>query len=581
MSLAKLTALHFLEAWTPGDSVTPLRWAIIYEKPQLVRTLLALGAEFARETFLMPSIAELGEEMKRVEGSLLLETPCTNLEILEMFFARARVPGISSELSQTPLGLLICEYDGPQRRLRQGFECWEKIRKALSLCLQLEPGSEDAALYEAVRFGHVDIVRYFLREFESNVQSQNRGLTYLHTAVLYGHIEMVEFLLSEGAEAHIRTDKRQLTCYHLLMMRPRDGETLRRTLELLSNCKPVIEVGAKEMTSSLTALHMAVRNGNLYGVEWLLKMGADRKIPVTDQLELLSTGIRGYLGQVKDCPRLFTGQLTILGEVVAQYIQDGYYKPQYIAALLDTVLAECDGTISLEDLLIDGGSSISLLHLLSIIPFPTPDRSVHTWNGFIMDDSDDEDTHRTPAPLANTRDLHGDTPLHYACAACEIYAIKALLSAGADPYAQNNFGLRPIEVLCWTRIFCGGQSFRVRFDTGKQGYPVYRQREVKENQVKEAVVHEGYTLGMKRAFEVFENRGCVVDARPKSLALAWGVLREGYASEERGLGLKRMNYLKEEKVGEKNKTHDKNVNVDEKEDVDKYICKIFLESSRY
>ncbi|KAF7904394.1 hypothetical protein EAF00_001728 [Botryotinia globosa] len=90
----------------------------------------------------------------------------------------------------------------------------------------------------------------------------------------------------------------------------------------------------------------------------------------------------------------------------------------------------------------------------------------------------------------NTRDLHGDTPLHYACAACEIYAIEARLSAGVDPYARNNFGLRRIEVLCWTRIFCGGQSFRVRFNTGQQEYPISRQRKVKENQTKEAIVHE-------------------------------------------------------------------------------------------
>ncbi|KAF5879429.1 putative nacht and ankyrin domain protein [Botrytis fragariae] len=190
----------------------------------------------------------MGEDIKRVEGNLLLETPCINLEILEIFFARARVPGISSDFSQTPLGFLICE-------------------KALSLCLQLQPGSEDAALYEAARFGHVDIVPYFLRELESNVRSQNKGLTYFHTAVLYGHIEMVEFLLSEGAEAHIRTDERRLTCYHLLMMRPGDEENLRRILELLSSCKPAIEVDAKETTSSLTALHMAVRNRNLYGVK--------------------------------------------------------------------------------------------------------------------------------------------------------------------------------------------------------------------------------------------------------------------------------------------------------------------------
>ncbi|TEY74288.1 hypothetical protein BOTCAL_0074g00180 [Botryotinia calthae] len=201
-------------------------------------------------------------------------------------------------------------------------------------------------------------------------------------------------------------------------------------------------------------------------------MGADKNIPVADQLELLYNGVRGHLGQVKYRPRLFTDQLTILGEAVTQYIQDGYYKPQYIADLIDAFLEKDDGILSLEEMLIDGGSSISLLRL-----------SVYAWNRSTTNDSDDEDTptisnleclsllqkvsSRTPVSLTNARDLHGDTPPHYACAACEIHAIEALLSAGADPHVQNILGLRHIEVLCWTRIFCGGQSFRVRFKTGR------------------------------------------------------------------------------------------------------------------
>lgn len=52
-----------------------------------------------------------------------------------------------------------------------GFEFGEKIKKALSLCLKLQPGSEDVALYEDVIFGHVKIVRYLLRELGCNVAS--------------------------------------------------------------------------------------------------------------------------------------------------------------------------------------------------------------------------------------------------------------------------------------------------------------------------------------------------------------------------------------------------------------------------
>ena len=102
-----------------------------------------------------------------------------------------------------------------------------------------------------------------------------------------------------------------------------------------------------------------------------------------------------------------------------------------------------------------------------------------------------------------------------------------------------------------------------------------------ENQMKEGTIFEGYILGTRRAFGVFEDSGCVVDARLERLALAWGVLKEGYAWEERGLGVKRMNDSKEETGDEKDRKRDKNDNVDEEGFVGKYISKIFLESSRY
>ena len=99
-----------------GASVTPLRWAIIHRKSKLVKVFLSLGARFAYEEYLGPSIKDYkGTLWKPQKGCLYLETPCTDLRILEMFFARARVPGLPTEFSQTPLGLLLSEDDGPER----------------------------------------------------------------------------------------------------------------------------------------------------------------------------------------------------------------------------------------------------------------------------------------------------------------------------------------------------------------------------------------------------------------------------------------------------------------------------------
>lgn len=292
--------------------------------------------------------------------------------------------------------------------------------------------------------------------------------------------------------------------------------------------------------------------------------------------------------------------LRFWGKAVAQYVQDGYYKPQYIAALLDAFLGGVDRVLSLEDILIDLGSNITLLHLLSIIPFPTPDRSISP--GYHADDNDTEDIpiiidlnstsllqqvlHLTPSSLTNNRDFHGDTPLHYVSAACEIQAIEALLSAGANPHAKNHYGLRPIDVLCWTSIFCEVQSFRVKFDTGilGSGYSKFQQKEMdmKDREVN-GEMHEEYLVGMRRAFEVFGDIGCGFDGRLKRLVLGWEFAREGNSWEERrGFVVERVGCLKEENGDEKDSKNEgkKDRHVMHMR-VEEPMCKIFLEIARF
>lgn len=216
--------------------MTPLRWAIIHQKSKLVKVFLNLAARFAYEEYLRPSIKDDENALSKLQkGCLHLETPCTDLDILEVFFARARLPGLPTEFSQTPLGLLLSEDDGPERRLRPGFETFEKIQNALVLLLDLQPGFEDVVLWSAVRHDHIDVVKYLVGDLGWDVDTRWKGLTMLHTAVLYGRSEIVRFLLEQDANAIALTETRHLTCFHLLMLVPRDPRADLDILSSLSN----------------------------------------------------------------------------------------------------------------------------------------------------------------------------------------------------------------------------------------------------------------------------------------------------------------------------------------------------------
>lgn len=73
--LKNLPHWDFLEAWDPGDSFTPLRWAVIRERPRLVRTLLALGAKFARQTLFVPSITNDDGRFEESGGEFIARNP--------------------------------------------------------------------------------------------------------------------------------------------------------------------------------------------------------------------------------------------------------------------------------------------------------------------------------------------------------------------------------------------------------------------------------------------------------------------------------------------------------------------------
>ncbi|KAF8852133.1 ankyrin, partial [Acephala macrosclerotiorum] len=317
-----------------------------------------------------------------------------------------------------------------------GFESFDRVRDALNILLKFQPGHEDEVLWSAVRHDHKLLVK----------------------------IEIIEYLLSRGADPKVRTERRGLTCLHLLMLVVRDLKTDRRIWELISGRG--IEVDAKETVDGLTAFHLAVRNQKLDFVRALLDMGADSEIPVADQLNILSQGKTGFLEYTPNPPLAFSSQLTIIGEVVIQYIQDNFYHPDYVANLLFLLLDRKPQPLSLSDL-IDPPNKTTLLHLFAVLDEgPQPPRKRHE----AIKGPPVDPIHTATASLLqltllrchlstiNAQDAQGDTPLHFACAAHQLHAIRALLSSGADPTIKNKLGLRPLDVLVWSVFFLGGNT---------------------------------------------------------------------------------------------------------------------------
>ncbi|PMD31609.1 ankyrin [Hyaloscypha variabilis F] len=517
-----------------GRSVTPLRWAIIHQKAQLVKALLNLGAKFAFETYLRHPTEDKEDSDTEKRGYILLETPCTDLDILAMFFARARVPGLPIEFSQTPLGLLVSEDDGPERRLRPGFESFDKIRDALDLLLELQPGHEDILLWSAVRHDHVEIVQYLLEHRRFPIESRWRGLTMLHTAVLYGRVDLVRYLLHQGADAVAVTEKRHLTCLHLLMLVPRDRKTDQEILDCILYCG--IEVDTRESCDDLTALHLAVRNRKICCVKTLLDIGADPSIPVKDQLSIIAQGKSGLLSHIPSPSQIFTPNLTILGEVIIQYLQDKFYSYDYVADLLFLFLDHKRQPLTSADLVIDSGNGITILHLLALITHPSEESPIPKTKYNPPPSPPQPDTAlisllqlvllRCAPSSVNVFDSQNDTPLHFACAAHNLSNIQALLSFGGEPTLINSLGLNPLDILLWSTFFIKGKTLTF-WSAEKSWHPKIDYGIRNDSVVKHS--HDAPTV-LSSAINIFQDLGWNIDERLRRLALAWD-----YATNEENL----------------------------------------------
>lgn len=360
---------------------------------------------------------------------------------------------------------MLSEDDGPHRRLRPGFADFEDVKKALILLLRLQPGFEVHVLWSVVRHDHFQILQYLILELRRDVETRYIGLTMLQNAILYGRIEIAAFLLARGADPNTCTFSRGLTCLHLIMLVKQDEKTDVELFELLGNAS--IPVDAQENAKGLTALHMAIRNQRTHMATRLLDMGANVTTAVTDQLHILSQGQSGWLESIATRPVVFGKSLTILGKVLTQFIQDGFYSIEYVTDLI------CFLFYTRKPPRQDRDNKLTIMHLLAMADAPDDRSRVDPLDWYNDGKSRGPlepyttasisllqlAVQYTDAKYVNYRDIHSDTPLHYACAARKLDNVHTLLRNGADPAIRNDFGLNCVDVLALSVFFLGSKTF--------------------------------------------------------------------------------------------------------------------------
>jgi ankyrin repeat protein len=528
-NMCKSSTLDTSDLWSlvGSYSTTPLRWAVMHGKAKLVRKLLSLGARFATSRLWKSGDTPTSKITSDTEFCLLLETPCTNLEILALFFDQLKSFKLPLEFAQTPLGLLVSEDDTPHRRLRLGFSSPAAVIAALDVLLNLHPGYEDVVLWSVVRHGHLDLAEHLIRHKHWSLELRWSGLTPLQTAVLYGHKYLVEFLLLQGADPKAVTLKRELTCLHLLMLVPRDHQT---DLDIMESLLPYsIDINAAERCDELTALHIGVRNKKLHLVSVLLAHGANPDIPVRDQLELLAEGRSGLLKNSTSRPTQLVKDVTIIGEVLLQCNQDNVYPLDYVEKLLKLFLStDTDkGFLPTSQIYVDSEKTTSILHLMALITLP------NSFRIFELALS------RFGKELVDIPDLHRDTPLHYACSSRQANNVDALIKLGADPFCTSYTGLTPFETMIYSSLIlgpsiCGFRNESVDDPENESKEPRNRSgRRISPMQIFEFDkeynerfrIRQGLKIPcIREVYSVFEANNLRTENPLKELAAAWSPL---------------------------------------------------------
>jgi len=149
-----------------------------------------------------------------------------------------------------------------------------------ALFLLREPSEMDLnpekAFVEAADIGEIDIVEELI-ERGIDVNVTHRGRTALFEAAISGKTEVVKLLIQNGADANVNDEIDLVSPLYMVAMNNRGGfEKTNEMIKLLVEGGADVDLGFTY--DNITPLMWVAGNGNMEGVKYLVKKGADISI---------------------------------------------------------------------------------------------------------------------------------------------------------------------------------------------------------------------------------------------------------------------------------------------------------------
>ena len=147
--------------------------------------------------------------------------------------------------------------------------------------------SRETTLLAALNSGNHDLMKYLLEKIPADtiiaggskfIDSRNLdGYSPLMTAVVNQDLKAVKILLKHKPNLNIEDYTYKLTALHLAAQLDSTA-IIKELLEIEENGKPALNINQLTKRGGLSTLHLAVRQGNLDMVKFLVENGADVNI---------------------------------------------------------------------------------------------------------------------------------------------------------------------------------------------------------------------------------------------------------------------------------------------------------------